>query len=391
MKKNTLSFFCKKKKTKNRYQINPHPPSHKYGETPLLPLKKKSNTVAGGVFYSVKNKESQSVNLKSFGLHKPYAPPCKPERAPLFKTNNPSFERKRSFVFDKVKNTNDQFLHFLKSSSHFGRKSRHLDFAFPWHASMCNKFSGVRNQIPQISGRETLQSLTEAFYCIALVLRKGGKVLVVNKNGEFSPLFRPNTLDVKSPLVIGRALSQNNSKDMHSSLGSRVKSMESAETVGNQCRPATAPLSWVGGCLTNWKEISKSVATLLYFSKRFGRFIKQNNIHFPRFKKMKNSFQGFIDIEREQLLLKEKPQLLLLFNAYESQQILDEAIALQIPVVALTDSSTDLSQITYPIPINSDSAHLVHRCLSQLIQITNRQGNVFLQSKKTRGFQSQVI
>ena len=84
-----------------------------------------------------------------------------------------------------------------------------------------------------------------------------------------------------------------------------------AETVGNQCRPATAPLSWVGGCLTNWKEISKSVAILLYFSKRFDRFIKQNNIHFLAFKKMKNSFQGFIDIEREQLLLKEKPQLLL--------------------------------------------------------------------------------
>ncbi len=383
MKKNSHS-------QKNKYKVNVHRPLCKYRKSPLLSLKKRSDTVAN------KEKESQPVNLNSLGLRKSLSfllckkdpnqrsargekgedtfnlhckekPPFyKVERPSVFKTNSPSSQRKEG--------VHSQLLHFLKSSSHFGRKSRHLDFAFPWHASMCDKFSGVRNQIPQISGKETLQSLAEAFYCIALVLRKGGKVLVVNKNSEFSPLFRPNSLDAKSPFVIENPSSQNNSKDVHSPLNFPAKSTESIKTMGSQCRPATAPLSWVGGCLTNWKEISKSVATLLYFSKRFGGFIKQNNIHFPRFKKMRNSFQGFIHIEREQLLLKEKPGVLFLFNAHESQQILHEAIALQIPVVALTDSSTDLSQITYPIPINSDSAHLVHRCLSKLMQITNRQG-----------------
>ena len=253
------------------------------------------------------------------------------------------------FSLEKTKrkeSVHHQFLRFTKSSSHFGRKSRNLDFAFPWHASMCDKFLGVRNKVPHINTEQTLRSLMEAFYCIALVLRKGGKVLIVNKNSEFSPLFYLNTPRPKYHL----------------------------DNYKGETKPATAPLQWVGGCLTNWKEISKSMATLLYFSKRFGGFIKQNNIHFPRFKKMKNSFQGFINIEREQLLLKERPQLLFLFNANESQQILNEARGLQIPVVALADSSTDLSQITYPIPVNSDSIHLVHSCLSQLIQITERQG-----------------
>ena len=340
MKKNTplqknkykVLFFHKTKKH------HPHRPLYKSKESSFPSLEKRSDCVA--------DKQGQPVNLNS-----PSVP----------KTDNPSFQRKR---------VHNQFLHFLKSSSHFGRKSRHLDFAFPWHASMCDKFSGVRNQVPHISAKETLQSLAEAFYCIALVLRKGGKVLVVNKNSEFSPLFQPQSLDARSHPVIESPLPQNRLKDAHLPL----KYAKSREAGGNRSRPATAPLSWVGGCLTNWKEISKSVATLLYFSKRFGGFIKQNNIHFPRFKKMKNSFQGFIHIEREQLLLEERPQLLLLFNTYESQQILHEATALQIPVVALTDSSTDLSQITYPIPINPDSAHLIKRCLSQLIQITDRQG-----------------
>ena len=267
-----------------------------------------------------------------------------------------------SCPFKRKKRLHNQILQFLKSSSHFGRKSRHLDFAFPWHASMCNKFLGVRNKVAHINAQQTFQSLVEAFYSIAVVLRKGGKVLVINKNSEFSSLFYPNNLDA-GVLQAKRT----------PCFASNNKQRFALERQG----PATAPLKWVGGCLTNWKEISKSVATLLYFSKRFGGFINQNNIHFPRFKKMKNSFQGFINIEKEQLLLKERPQLLFLFDAYESQQILDEAIGLQIPVVALTDSSTDLSQITYPIPINSDSAHLVYWCFSQLIQIIERQERFF--------------
>lgn len=290
-----------------------------------------------------------------------------------------------------------QLLHLEGFSSHFGRKSRHLDFAFPWHASMSSKFSGVRNKVPHVNSEQTLQSLVEAFYSIALVLRKGGKVLIVNKNGEFSPLFHTNNLNVKPSLYPqdGGLMQSMGTTWLHFAnprredyaftkskrnpfLHSFVEPENFLRKCGeyrDQCRPATAPFKWVGGCLTNWKEISKSVATLLYFSNRFGRFIKQNNIHFPRFKKMRSSFQGFLNVEKEHLLLKAPPQLLFLFNAHESQEILHEAITLQIPVVALTDSSTDLSQITYPIPINSDSIRLVHMCLSQLIQITDRQGN----------------
>ena len=271
-------------------------------------------------------KESQPTNLNGFS-HYQDRPPFK-------------------------KRVHNQFLQLLKSSGHFGRKSRHLDFAFPWHASMCHKFSGVRNGVAHIDTSQTLGCLLEAFYSIALVLRKGGKVLVINKSSEFSPFFYPHALD------------------------SRTKQMSKPTRRGG--RPATAHVKWVGGGLTNWKEISKSVATFLYFSKRFGGFINQNNIHFPRFKKMKNSFQGLLNIEEGGVLLKERPQLLFLFNASESEQILNEAIALQIPVVALTDSSLDLSQITYPIPINSHSAHLVYWCFSQLMQITERQEYISL-------------
>ena len=391
MKKNT-NF------KKNKYKVNKLAPLCKYKKNPLFSLEKKSDCVAG--------KENQPIDLNSYHLFNKIPPFYKGKKAPILESNSPLFQRK--------KEAHDQFLHFLEYSSHFGRKSRHLDFAFPWHTSMCDKFLGIRNRVAHISVKESLQSLVDAFYCMALILRKGGKVLVVNKNNEFSPLFRPQSLDAKSHVVIETPPFQNSLKGVQTpppqlsealdfpfglsvfdgvfdpvknnknDKKKDVKNVKPGRFAGNpgsfglqtrrECRPATAPLSWVGGCLTNWKEISKSMAVFLYFSKRFGGFIKQNNIHFPRFKKMKNSFQGFTHIEKEELLLKERPQLLFLFNTHESQQILHEATALQIPVVALTDSSTDLSQITYPIPLNPDSARLIHRCLSRLIQMTDRQG-----------------
>ena len=346
-------------------------------------ITKKGDLVSG--FPSHERKRSEGEMRVSTTGQEPFLP--RKETASLHKLNGPFSHGEKKVP--------SQLLRLGGFSSHFGRKLRDIDFPFPWHASMCSKFSGIRNKVPHINGEQTLQSLVEAFYCIALVLRKGGKVLVVNKNSEFSSLFHTNSLDAKLYLP-NKDLNNTDSSlsstfceaKSHSTLLEETVWSQSKETIStkskdfrtryveyrSKCRPATAPFKWVGGCLTNWKEISKSVATLLYFSKRFGRFIKQNNIHFPRFKKMKTSFQGFINAEKEELLLKAPPQLLFLFNAHESEQILQEAITLQIPVVALTDSSTDLSQITYPIPINSDSAPLIHRCLSQLMQMTDRQG-----------------
>ena len=444
---------------KNKYKIHVHPSfcklkchSHRQDYDPISSFKKeayleseercgtitkKKGHVPGFSFHKMKrNEREKTTSLRAFtASQEPFLQRKKSESIlqSREKTSRPTFCRakcikettlhKREDISllngpfsQREKKVPPQLLQLAGFSSHFGRKLRDVDFPFPWHASMCGKFSGIRNKVPHISGEQTLRSLVEAFYCIALVLRKGGKVLVINQNSEFSPLFHTNSLDAKLRFPNKNRFLEKNLKNtglpFYSSMRTFCRAkcirektsivgkeispvipvdttcLQSKQTIPTQyenlrrgyaeyrskCRPATAPFKWVGGCLTNWKEISKSVATLLYFSKRFGRFIKQNNIHFPRFKKMRTSFQGFIDVEKEELLLKAPPQLLFLFNAHESQQILQEAIALQVPVVALTDSSTDLSQITYPIPINSDSAPLIHRCLSQLMQMTDRQG-----------------
>ena len=69
---------------------------------------------------------------------------------------------------------------------------------------------------------------------------------------------------------------------------------------------------------------------------------------------MKQAYPGFLHSIKNgtQLRLIRQPDLLLIINPNENRHVIEEARTLKIPVVALVDSNTDLSNITIPIPIN---------------------------------------
>lgn len=148
---------------------------------------------------------------------------------------------------------------------------------------------------------------------------------------------------------------------------------------------------WVGGFLTNWKQVSLSIQTYMAFSERFETFISKNNINFPRYKKMSMSFQGWVKnksgssespflksstltahrLKKEDFKKSEnRPDLLFLINPNENRHVVEEAVSLNIPVVAITDSNTNLLGISYPIPGNSNSIEFVHYCLQWIARVT---------------------
>ena len=126
---------------------------------------------------------------------------------------------------------------------------------------------------------------------------------------------------------------------------------------------------WVGGFLTNWKQVCRSIQTYMAFSERFETFISKNNINFPRYKKMSMSFQGLKKqyLKKRPVFLNKadynRPDLIFLINPNENRHVVEEAVSLNIPVVAITDSNTNLYGISYPIPGNSNSIEFVHYCL----------------------------
>ena len=139
------------------------------------------------------------------------------------------------------------------------------------------------------------------------------------------------------------------------------------------CSLAYCNEKWVGGLLTNWKQVSKSIQVFGKFSKKFGSFVNQNNIYFPRFKKLHRDFQGFsfkTSLKKDYILpFKSKPDLIILINSSDNKDLIQEANNLNIPIIGIVNSNTKPLGITYPVPGNSNSAHFVYFFLKWITKI----------------------
>lgn len=218
---------------------------------------------------------------------------------------------------------------------HLGHKSLKVKSA--WHSSISTFLLGSRNNSAILKNKFTLTCFLKAFYILTLIVRSGGHILIINTNPEFSKLLQHIKKNTKSSKIFY--------SDCH----------------------------WVGGTLTNWTQISKCISTFSNFYYRFDNFLLKNNIHFPRYKKMKKSFKGFL-IKKSHFKLESdwKPDLVFLLSSNNTEGIIKEASSLQIPIIALIDSNTSISNITYPIPTNNNSFLFAWFCLDWITRITNK-------------------
>lgn len=269
---------------------------------------------------------------------------------------------------------------------HLGHKSLKMKSA--WHSSISTFLLGSRNNSGILKSKYTLTCFLKAFYILTLIVKSGGHILIINTNPEFSKLLQHIKKNTKSSKIFY--------SDCH----------------------------WVGGTLTNWAQIYQSISTFINFYHRFDDFLLKNNIHFPRYKKMKKSFKGFVikkktslkpfirnttfknDInnfvseatfvipqqtvnhgqlhmgytEKTNFILNGnsflephwKPDLLFILDSNGTEGIIREASSLQIPIIALIDSNTNISNITYPIPTNNNSFVFAWFCLDWITRIINK-------------------
>ena len=91
---------------------------------------------------------------------------------------------------------------------------------------------------------------------------------------------------------------------------------------------------------------------------------------FPRFKKMSKCFEG--------ILAKELPDCILVMNATQNYNAINEAAKLQIPIIALVDSNIPNSlhhKITYSIPANHNSFKFIYLFCNCIIKTINASKN----------------
>ncbi len=197
----------------------------------------------------------------------------------------------------------------LLAGCHFGHLTRR------WNPKMKKFIFMERNKIHIIDLKKTLQYLKLAQDAISKIVREGGKVLLVGTKKQAKDIIRVEAERCDMPYVTER---------------------------------------WLGGTLTNFITIKKSVKRLKNLEKKatdgtYDKLAKKEILSIEREKEKLEKVLGGI---RE---MNHLPAAMFIIDAKKEAIALAEAVRLNIPVFALIDTNTDPESVDYPIPSNDDA------------------------------------
>ncbi|MFY9461674.1 MAG: 30S ribosomal protein S2 [Candidatus Sungiibacteriota bacterium] len=124
---------------------------------------------------------------------------------------------------------------------------------------------------------------------------------------------------------------------------------------------------WIGGTLTNFKVISKRLETLSSLEQKraggeFEKYTKKERMLFEKdIARLKHNFDGL-------RLLNRLPAALFVVNIPHDEIAVKEAVIMNIPVVALTDTNANPKMIAHPIPSNDDATSVIRYMLDRMVR-----------------------
>lgn len=302
-------------------------------------------------------------------------------------------------------NSNEFFEEFLKAKGHLGTSS--------WTKNMSNFLLGSRNGISIVNLEYTFTSLRRVLKFLENMTSyrgNGGDHKTTSAKPRSAQGFHPVPLSKHQKIssgLIGEGLR-----------GQSEASPSSGETTSCPLGTISSPKSfphilfvntcskyselvkqtaiksnqsyinerWIGGTLTNWKQISESILLYNKFHMQFDKFLKIYNIQIPMYQKAKKRYEGLNKprVQTESIYLNKKesqsflsseyiPDIIILTNPDQNNIVIQEAQLFKIPVIAFCDTNTKTIGIDYIIPGNNKSIFFMYFCLN-LITITLQKG-----------------
>ncbi|ADY13043.1 30S ribosomal protein S2 [Sphaerochaeta globosa] len=207
----------------------------------------------------------------------------------------------------------------LESGVHFGHQTKR------WNPKMARFIFSQRNGIHIIDLQKTSACIVEAYDAVRAVVKQGKTVLFV---------------------------------------GTKKQAQQAIEAEAKRCGMPYVNNRWLGGMLTNFSTIKKSIATLKKIEKMeidgtFDSLTKKEVSLLTKQKiKLEKNLGGIKD-------MKDLPGALFIIDTKKEAIAVTEAKRLGIPVIAVVDTNCDPSDITYPIPGNDDAI----RAISLFVEI----------------------
>lgn len=137
-------------------------------------------------------------------------------------------------------------------------------------------------------------------------------------------------------------------------VGTKSQAKGSIEEIAQKCGSNYVAERWLGGMLTNFATIRKSIKRLESIDKMsvdgtYEKITKKERLLLDREKeRLRKVFGGIEDMTR-------LPGAIVIVDILKEHLAIAEAHILGIPVIALVDSNADPHQVDYPIPANDDS------------------------------------
>jgi small subunit ribosomal protein S2 len=201
----------------------------------------------------------------------------------------------------------------LEAGVHFGHQTRR------WNPKMAKYIFGTRSKIHIIDLQKTLKELKKNYGIVRNLIQEGREIIFVGTKNQAQVPIKEEALRCGAFFVCER---------------------------------------WLGGTLTNFETLKKSIARYREIDKMKEDGVldilskkEQSRIEKERFR-LEKSLEGIKNMSK-------LPGLMFVIDPHEEATAIAEARKLGIPIVAVCDTNCDPDLIDYPIPGNDDAIRAV--------------------------------
>jgi small subunit ribosomal protein S2 len=169
-------------------------------------------------------------------------------------------------------------------------------------------------------------------------------------------------------------------------VGTKKQAQLAVKETAKECGQMFVCERWLGGTLTNYSTLKKSIARLKEIEKMevdgsINQYVKQEQ---SMIRREAARFMKYLDGIRS---MDKMPGAMFIVDLKREHNAVAEARKLKIPVVALVDTNCDPEQADYPIAGNDDAIRSVRVILGAVGQAIT-QGKAEFESKKSRKAQT---
>ncbi len=201
----------------------------------------------------------------------------------------------------------------VEAGVHFGHHARR------WNPQMAPYIYGKKDNIHIIDLQKTYPMLYTALAAARDIAAQGGKVLFVGTKRQAQDIIKENA---------------------------------------ERCGQYYVNHRWLGGMLTNWKTVYKSISRLVKLNEMeeknaYEGYTKKEMLNLKKEReKLANELSGIMNMGGQ-------PDLLFVIDTPKEALAVKEAKKLGIPVIGITDTNANPNDVDFPVPGNDDAIRAI--------------------------------